>query len=113
MPRFVFFMSAAAAFFLAASGGLALAQEQRFPLTIKDHRFEPAEFEVPANTKITLQIKNEDTTPEEFDSSTLHREKVIPAGKEASIVIGPLKPGRYEFVGEFNRATAHGAIIVK
>jgi len=112
MPNFLVFLSVSVAF-LAASGGLALAQEQSFPLTIKDHRFEPAEFEVPANTKVKLLVKNEDTTPEEFESSKLHREKVVPGGKEISIIIGPLKPGRYEFVGDFNRATAHGAIIVK
>jgi hypothetical protein len=113
MPRPVFFLSAVAAFFLGASGGLVWAQEQSFRLTIKDHRFEPAEFEIPPNTKVTLQVKNEDATPEEFESSTLHREKVVPAGKEVSIFVGPLKPGRYEFIGDFNRATAHGAIIVK
>ena len=113
MPRLVFFLSAVAAFFFAASGGLALAQEQSFRLTIKDHKFEPAEFEIPANTKVTLQVKNEDATPEEFESSTLHREKVVPAGKEVSIFVGPLKPGRYEFIGDFNRATARGVIVVK
>ena len=113
MHPLVSFLSAAAAFFLAASGGLALAQEQTFRLTIKNHQFEPAEFEIPANTKVTLQVKNEDATPEEFESSTLHREKVVPAGKEVSIFVGPLKPGRYEFIGDFNRATARGAIVVK
>ena len=112
MPRSLMLLPAIAAC-LAASGGLALAQEQSFPLTIKDHRFEPAEFEVPANTKVKLVIKNEDATPEEFESSKLHREKVVPAGKEISVMVGPLKPGRYEFVGDFNRATAHGAIIAK
>jgi|SRR4051794_26284596 hypothetical protein len=99
--------------FLAASAVTATAQEQSFPLTIKNHRFEPAEFEIPANTKVKLVIKNEDPTAEEFDSSQLHREKVIPGGKEASLFVGPLKPGRYEFVGEYNQKTARGAIIVK
>jgi hypothetical protein len=113
MHPLVSFLSAAAAFFLAASGGLALAQEQTFRLTIKNHQFEPAEFEIPANAKVTLQVKNEDPTAEEFESSTLHREKVVPAGKEVSIFVGPLSPGRYEFMGDFNRATARGAIIVK
>jgi plastocyanin len=89
------------------------AQEQSFRLTIKDHKFEPAELEVPANTKVKLVVKNEDATAEEFESSSLHREKVVPPGKEITVPIGPLKPGRYEFIGDFNRATAHGAIIVK
>jgi plastocyanin len=89
------------------------AQEQSFRLTIKDHKFEPAELEVPANTKVKLVVKNEDATAEEFESSSLHREKVVPPGKEIAVPIGPLKPGRYEFIGDFNRATARGAIIVK
>jgi heme/copper-type cytochrome/quinol oxidase subunit 2 len=103
------------AILLAEPGLPALGQapEPSFPLTIKNHRFEPVEFEVPANTKVKLLVKNEDVTAEEFESSSLHREKVVPPGKEVSIVIGPLKPGRYEFIGDFNRATAHGAIIVK
>jgi plastocyanin len=98
---------------LAASALPAQAQEQSFQLTIKNHRFEPAEFEVPANTKVKLLVKNEDATAEEFESSSLHREKAVPPGKEITVLIGPLKPGRYEFIGDFNRATAHGAIIVK
>src|SRR5260221_6293103 len=51
MHPLVSFLSAAAAFFLAASGGLALAQEQTFRLTIKNHQFEPAEFEIPARSE--------------------------------------------------------------
>ncbi len=105
-------IAAAAAIFLA-SNGAGLAQDMNFALTIKNHRFEPAEFEIPADTKVKLVIKNEDPTPEEFDSSQLHREKVIPGGKEASVFVGPLKPGRYEFVGEYNQKTARGAITVK
>jgi hypothetical protein len=27
--------------------------------------------------------------------------------------IGPLKPGRYPFMGEFNQATAKGVVIVE
>jgi plastocyanin len=110
---FRFLPTLLAVLILVAAGQPALAQEQSFRLTIKDHKFEPMELEIPANTKVTLQVKNEDPTAEEFESSTLHREKVVPAGKEVSIFVGPLKPGRYEFIGDFNRATARGAIVVK
>ena len=110
---FRFLPAALTVLMLVAAGQPALAQEQSFRLTIKDHKFEPTELEIPANTKVTLQVKNEDPTAEEFESSTLHREKVVPAGKEVSIFVGPLKPGRYEFIGDFNRATARGAIVVK
>ena len=80
-------------------------------LVIKNHRFEPAELKVPANQRVRLTVHNQDSTPEEFESHDLNREKVIPAGGKAVIFIGPLKPGRYAFVGEFNEATAKGAVI--
>ncbi|HZS85619.1 MAG TPA: cupredoxin domain-containing protein [Stellaceae bacterium] len=98
---------------LAASADMVRADEPSVALTIKDHQFAPAEIEVPANAKVKLVVKNADPTPEEFESGSLHREKVIPGGQEITISIGPLKPGRYEFVGDFHRATAHGTIIAK
>ena len=63
--------------------------------------------------KVKLIVKNENATPEEFDSKRLNREKVIPGRSQATIYIGPLKPGEYPFVGEFNESTATGKIVVK
>jgi plastocyanin len=91
----------------------ALAQDASYTLTIKDHRFEPAELQVPAGKKIRLLVKNLDATPEEFESPDLKREKVIPGKSEATIVIGPLKPGTYKFVGEFHESTAKGSVVAK
>jgi hypothetical protein len=82
-------------------------------VTIKDHKFVPAEITIPADTKVKLVVKNQDPTPEEFESHSMHREKVIPGGRQAIIFIGPLKPGTYEFFGEFNPKTAKGRVIVK
>jgi hypothetical protein len=89
------------------------AQEPTYTLVIKDHKFQPTEIEIPAGQKITLLVKNEDPTPEEFESHQLKREKVIPGGKEITLSVGPLKAGRYEFFGEFNPKTARGYIIAK
>jgi Cupredoxin-like domain len=91
----------------------AAAQEPAYTLTIKDHRFQPSELEVPAGQKIALTVKNEDKTPEEFESTDLRREKVVPGGGQVIVYIGPLKPGRYEFFGDFNPKTARGHIIAK
>jgi plastocyanin len=91
----------------------ALAQDASFTITIKDHRFEPSELQVPAGKKIRLRVKNLDPTPEEFESHDLKREKVIPGKSEATIIIGPLKPGTYKFVGEFHEATAKGSLVAK
>jgi len=87
--------------------------ESAYTLSIKDHRFDPAELEVPAGKKIRLTVKNLDPTPEEFESKGLKREKVIKGGADAVIMIGPLKPGTYRFYGEYNEKTAQGRIVVK
>jgi plastocyanin len=95
------------------AAGAARADDPVFQLSIKDHKFEPAEIAIPADTKVKLVVKNEDATPEEFDSKDLRREKVIPAGQEGTIFVGPLKPGTYNFIGEFHAATAKGRVVVK
>jgi hypothetical protein len=91
----------------------AAAQEPTYTLVVKDHKFQPTEIEIPTGKKIALIVKNEDPTPEEFESVELRREKVIPGGEQIIVYIGPLKPGRYEFFGDFNPATARGHIVVK
>jgi len=97
---------------LATQANLA-AQEATYTLVIKDHSFHPTEIEVPAGQKIALIVKNDDPTPEEFESTELRREKVVPGGGQITVYVGPLKPGRYEFVGDFNPKTARGHIIAK
>lgn len=92
---------------------MAMAEVPEYTITLRDHRFEPAELTVPANTKVRLKVVNSDPTPEEFESHALNREKVIPAGATAMIFVGPLEPGRYPFVGEFNEASAQGVLIVE
>jgi Cupredoxin-like domain len=90
-----------------------LAEDLEALVIIKNHRFEPAEIKVPANQRIKLVVHNQDNTPEEFDSRKLSREKLIPANSKIAIFIGPLKPGRYEFLGEYNVNTATGVVIAE
>ena len=93
--------------------GNALAAEPELMLVIKNHQFEPSELKVPAGQRVKLVVHNQDTTPEEFESHSLNREKVIPAGSKVSIYIGPLKPGRYSFYGEYNPASAKGVVVAE
>ena len=90
-----------------------MAQDAPYTLILKDHKFQPTEIEIPADKKIMLIVKNQDPTPEEFESIELRREKVVPGGEQITVYIGPLKPGRYEFFGDFNPATARGHIVAK
>ncbi|HET7845675.1 MAG TPA: cupredoxin domain-containing protein [Xanthomonadales bacterium] len=100
--------------FLAALAfaGTALADAE-FTITIKDHKFEPAELKVPANEKIRLLIVNEDDSAEEFESHELNREKIVAPKGRITVIVGPLEPGRYPFFGEFHMETAQGALIAE
>ncbi len=91
----------------------ARAADDEFKLVIENHKFEPAELVIPAGKKVKLIVENRDPTPEEFDSHALNREKVIAGKSTATIFIGPLKPGSYEYVGEYNEKTAKGTIVAK
>ena len=82
-------------------------------LVIENHRYIPSELLVPAGKKIKLRIENRDASPEEFESHDLNREKLIAGKSSITIYIGPLKPGRYAFIGEFNEKTAQGVVIAE
>ena len=84
-----------------------------YTIIIKEHKFIPENLSVPANQKIKLLIRNNDATPEEFESYDFNREKIVPGNSEITVFIGPLKPGVYHYFGEFHPDTAKGTITVK
>ena len=92
---------------------LASAAEPTFTLTLRNHKFVPAQVVVPANKKIKLVIVNEDKTPEEFESHELNREKIVTGKGKITVFVGPLKPGKYPFFGEFHMDTAQGVLIAR
>ncbi|MCC7200298.1 MAG: cupredoxin domain-containing protein [Gammaproteobacteria bacterium] len=91
----------------------ALAEQPEIRLVLENHRFSPAEITVPAGRKLKLVVENRDATPEEFESYALNREKIVPARGSIIVFVGPLKPGRYEFFGEFNASTARGWLVAQ
>ena len=99
---------------LAAVYGLTgAAAAESYTLTLKDHKFDPAELKIPADKAATLVVKNLDGAPEEFESKPLRIEKVVPANSEATFQVRALKPGRYKFVGEFHEDSAKGELVVE
>ena len=87
------------------------ADEPVYYLKISNHLFYPDTLKVTSGVRFKLIIENEDSTPEEFESFELNREKVIMGNTKTSVFIGPLKPETYPFFGEFNPETAQGKII--
>ena len=98
---------------LMLSSASAAAADSDLVLVIQDHRFEPSELVVPAGQRLKLLIHNRDETPEEFESYSLNREKVVAGGATIVLYVGPLKPGVYEFFGEFHADTATGRLIAE
>jgi cupredoxin-like protein len=105
------------AFLLAGLGlGLAasaLADDAPITVHLKGHKFYPATITVKANQPSMIILYNDDATADEFDSSSLKIEKVVPGHDKGNIRVRPLAPGRYPFMGEYNAATAQGAVIAR
>ena len=98
---------------LLAFASTASAQDFEARLTIRDHKFEPAELTVPVGQKIKLLVENQDATPEEFESNELNREKIVVGNGKITVFLGPLDAGRYPFFGDFHQETAQGVLVAK
>ena len=69
------------AFVIGIGAPLAVADDAaRVSVTLKDHKFSPAEPTAPAGKPIIIDVSNLDSTPSEFESKTLRVEKVVPGG---------------------------------
>jgi hypothetical protein len=85
------------------------------PITVhlKNHRFTPATIKVKANQPAMLILFNDDDSADEFDSSSLKIEKVVPGHDKGNIRLRALAPGKYPFMGEYHAATAQGMVIAQ
>jgi hypothetical protein len=96
-----------------AAAAPAAAQQATVRLTLKNHKFKPAQPHAPANKPLIIVVKNLDSTPAEFESSSLRVEKVVTGGGQISIRIRPLNAGVYHFYDDFHQDTTAGNLIVK
>lgn len=102
-----------AAVLLAGLAPAARADLPTYTLTIQNHQFQPTELQVPAGQRFKVIVVNRDPSPEEFESTDMHREKVVVGGSKITVYIGPLPPGTYTFFGDFHPQQARGHIVVK
>ena len=104
----------AAAWLAAMTAAAPPARAEDVPaLVLHRHRFVPDRIVVHAHAKFRLLVLNTDDTAEEFQSSRLNRERLVPAGATITLYLGPLDPGEYPFCGDFHQDSAHGVLIAQ
>src|SRR6478735_835704 len=99
--------------FIAVAGAAHAQSSVEIALSYKDKKFDPPEISAPANMPIVIKFRNLDKDAMELESDSLKIEKVVAAGKDATIKVKAQKPGRYDFFDEYNEKTARGALVVK
>lgn len=92
---------------------LPAVAEEPILIEIKQHRFHPDKLTVPAGKRFKIKVHNHGPGFEEFESRSLIIEKFIAPGKALTLTLGPLRPGKYDFFGEFHMATAQGVMEAK
>jgi hypothetical protein len=104
---------------VTAAAWLASVQRTRaedlpvFVIEMKDGVITPLRLEVPANRPFKLELRNTGTTPAEFESLELHREKVLAPQSTSFIVFRNLDPGEYSFFDDFHPDAPQAVLVAK
>lgn len=104
---------------MCAAGALALATapargaDPTFQIEFNDGKVTPSLLEVPAKTRFTLELRNVGTTPAEFESRQLRKEKVLAPGATSTMVIRTLDPGEYDFFDDFHPDAPAAKLVAK
>lgn len=96
---------------LGASLVATAARADMPTLVLQNHMFQPSTVTVPAGKMFVLRVENHDTTPEEFESSAFHVEKVVVGGGHILVHVAPLAPGSYSFWGDYHPHVARGTVV--
>lgn len=98
---------------LLALAAVPAAAADPVHLTIKDHHFQPEHVTVPAGRRVPIEVTNNDSTPEEFESGDLRVEKIVVPGSTIRVFVGPLQPGTYKFFGDYHPDQAKGSLTAE
>jgi Cupredoxin-like domain len=104
-------IAALAATLMLIGGGASAEDLQTYTLTLKDHKFAPAELHVPSAKPFYLVVVNQEDTADEFEMSAPPLEKVVQPGAEGRMRVRPLAPGKFTFFDDFH-PDAKGTIVV-
>lgn len=102
-----------AAALLALPAGARAEDLPVFRIDLADGVITPNRIEVPANTRFKLELHNTGTTPVEFESLELRKEKVLGPGAQSFMVIRGLTPGEYRFFDEFHPEAGEAVLVAQ
>ena len=99
---------------LVATIGITHAGEEvTLQLVARDGKFFPPNLTAPAGKTIRIEISNAGSTPIEFESLSLRKEKVLGPGAKSVVVLRSPSPGQYKFFDDYNPATSQGVLTIK
>ena len=111
--RFLLLAAGLALSVAAQSLGAEAQDTTKLSLTLKDHKFSPAEPTAPASKPIVIELENQDKTPAEFESKALRVEKIVPGGGKITLQVRALPPGRYRFFDDYHESTTEGFLVTQ
>ncbi len=114
LPNFSRFAMAAA--LALATAPAAMGQDAPpLEITFTNGVVTPSELHVPAGVVLEITVINDGDRVAEFDSKSLHVERVLGPHTRAVITLRNLAPGSYAFAEEFSGDidTAKGVIIAE
>ena len=83
-----------------------------FEIDVNNQGFENPRLEVPANTRIKLEVDNESDAVVEFYIPAIDLEIAVPAQTEREFYVDGFAPGEYRFENELN-SSMHGTLVAK
>lgn len=84
-----------------ALAGMAHADElASYAITLKDHKYTPAEIHVPSGKPFYVLVTNASDAADEFEMLFPPLEQVVQPGEQRKVLVRPLKVGRFPFMGE-------------
>lgn len=98
---------------LTWGNALRAEDEPVFTIEFHDGKVSPLRIEVPANRRFKLELRNSGSTPAEFESDELHKEKVLAPDTTSILVFRTLDPGEYKFFDDFHPEAAKAVLIAK
>ncbi|MBO9126945.1 MULTISPECIES: cupredoxin domain-containing protein [Rhizobium] len=96
-----------------ASPTVAEEEDPVFAVHFSNGVISPSILEVPADKRFKIELYNDGSTPIEFESIPLRKEKVLAPGASSFLVFRSLQAGDYAFFDDFHLDMPPARLIAK